>query len=65
MPLKRGSSREVISENIKEIVDKWKRTGRIGNSRPKTKKEAVRQAVAIALSTARKYKNNRKRRRKQ
>lgn len=52
MPLKKGRSRKVISQNIEEIVESWKRTGKIGNSRPKTKKQAVRQAVAIALNEA-------------
>jgi hypothetical protein len=33
-------------------VDDWQAKGRIGTSRPKTKKQAVKQAVAIALSKA-------------
>lgn len=52
MPLRRGRSRKVISQNIREIVHSWERTGRIGNSRPKTRKQAVKQAVAISLSHA-------------
>lgn len=52
MPLKKGRSRKVISENIEEIVHSWEKTGKIGNSRPKTKKQAVKQAVAIALNKA-------------
>lgn len=43
MPLKKGKSRNVISENIKELVD---------SGRPQ------KQAVAIALSTARKGQRN-------
>lgn len=54
MPLKEGSSKSVVSSNIKTLVDDWKRDGSIGASHPPTKKKAVKQAVAIALSKARK-----------
>ena len=54
MPLKEGSSKSVVSSNIKTLVDDWKRDGSIGTSHPPTKKKAVKQAVAIALSKARK-----------
>jgi hypothetical protein len=53
MPLKRGGSPAVVSENIRELVHDWERDGTIGNSRPETKEEAVKQAVAIALGEAR------------
>lgn len=56
MPLKKGKSRKTISHNIKEIADSWKRTGKIGNSHPKDKKSAVKQAVAISLKKAGKSK---------
>lgn len=52
MPLKKGSSQKTISGNIGETVTKFKKTGSIGTSKPKGKKAAVKQAVAIALSTA-------------
>jgi hypothetical protein len=52
--LKGGGSRATISSNIKEIVDDWEKDGSIGNSHPKTKGQAVKQAVAIALGQARK-----------
>ena len=42
MPLKKGSSREVVSSNIREMI-------RSGHSK--------KQAIAAALSNARKYKN--------
>jgi hypothetical protein len=54
MPLKKGGSKQVVSENIRELVHDWERDGTIGNSHPETKEEAVKQAVAIALGTARK-----------
>lgn len=53
MPLQKGSSRKVMSQNIKEVVDSYKQTGRIGTSHPKSKKKAIKQAVAIAYSEAR------------
>jgi hypothetical protein len=52
--LRKGGSRETVSQNIKEIVDDWEKDGTIGTSRPRTKKQAVKQAVAISLGTARK-----------
>jgi len=52
MPLKSGSSKKTVSNNIKELVDDWKQDGDIGNSHPKTKKAAVKQAVAISLKKA-------------
>jgi len=52
MPLKTGSSKSVVSRNIKTLVDDWKRDGSIGTSHPPTKARAIKQAVAIALSKA-------------
>ena len=52
MPLKKGKSKAVISENIGEVVRAYKKKGTIGTSKPKSKKAAVKQAVAIALSKA-------------
>lgn len=53
MPLKKGSSRKTIGQNIKEL-----HTGpTFARTKAKLgKKKADRQAVAIALSTARKGK---------
>ncbi len=56
MPLKKGSSQKTISGNIGEMVRKYKKTGEIGASKPASKGKAVKQAVAIALSTAGKSK---------
>jgi hypothetical protein len=33
-------------------VDDWKKDGSIGTSHPSTKKKAIKQAVAIAMSKA-------------
>ena len=52
MPLKSGSSQKVIQENIRELVNSWKKTGKIGNSRPENEEEAIRQATAIAYAKA-------------
>jgi len=53
MPLKKGKSKETISKNIGAEMKKYKKTGKIGTSKPKSKKKAKKQAVAIALSKAR------------
>jgi len=53
MPLKRGKSAKVVSENIKELLDEYKRgDGKIGNTRPTSAKKAQKMAVAIALKKA-------------
>jgi chitinase len=52
MPLKAGKSQKTISGNISEMVGKYKKTGSIGTSKPKSKPKAVKQAVAIALDKA-------------
>lgn len=59
MPLKRGSSRKTVSHNVKEMVDSWKSKGKIGNSRPRSKKKVIKQAVAISLKKAGKSKYQR------
>jgi hypothetical protein len=52
MPLKKGSSRSVVSSNVKALVDDWKKDGSIGTSHPATKTKAIKQAVAIAIDKA-------------
>lgn len=56
MPLKSGKSKSIISGNISEIMHKYKKKGSIGTSHPKNAKAAHKQAVAIALSKAKKSK---------
>ncbi len=53
MPLKKGTSRKIQSENIKEIMDSYKETGKIGTSKPRSKKKAIKQAVAISYAEQR------------
>ena len=54
MPLKNGSSQKTISSNIKTLVHDYEVKGYIGDSKPASKEKAVKQAVAIALDSARK-----------
>ena len=52
MPLKSGKSKKVMGSNIKELVNDYKSSGRIGTSKPKSKSAAIKQAVAIAYDKA-------------
>ena len=52
MPLKKGRSQKTVSKNISEIMGTYKEKGKIGTSRPASKKAAQKQAIAIALQTA-------------
>ena len=56
MPLKKGTSKKAISANVKELMGAYKEKGKIGSSKPASKKKAQKQAVAIALSKAGKKK---------
>jgi hypothetical protein len=57
MPLKKGKSKKTISKNIREL-HKGKTFAR--TKRKSGTKKANKQAVAIALNTARKSKTRRK-----
>lgn len=57
MPLKKGKSKKTISKNIKKEMNKYKKTGKVGKSKPASKKKAVKQAAAIAYSKAGKKKD--------
>lgn len=52
MPLKKGKSSKTVSKNIRYVYERFKKTGKIGASKPGSKAKALRQAIAIALSTA-------------
>ncbi|MGH8807441.1 MAG: hypothetical protein ACREX0_06155 [Noviherbaspirillum sp.] len=52
MPLKRGKSDETVKRNIKTLIHEWEAEGTIGSSRPKSKKKAIKQAVAISMKKA-------------
>lgn len=52
MPLKKGRSSKTINKNVKELVKTYEKKGKIGTSKPASKRAAQKQAVAIALSKA-------------
>ncbi|CAN5262971.1 hypothetical protein BH11PSE11_BH11PSE11_16260 [soil metagenome] len=54
MPLAKGKDK--VSKNVKTIVHEWEKDGSIGASHPASKKQAVKQAVAISLKKAGKSK---------
>lgn len=56
MPLKKGKSKKIISENIEEIMHSYHEKGTIGTSSPASNKKAQKQAIAIAFSMAKKKK---------
>jgi hypothetical protein len=56
MPLKKGKSKKVISENIAEIMHSYHEKGTIGTSIPATNDKAQKQAIAIAFDMAKKKK---------
>jgi hypothetical protein len=57
MPLKKGSSKKTIQKNISELIKSYKKTGKIGSSKPKNPEAARKQAVAVAYSSAGKSKS--------
>ena len=54
MPLKEGKSQSVISSNIKECINSYKKTGKIGSTKPKSLKHAIKICQAAAMSSAKK-----------
>jgi len=52
MPLKSGKSEKTRSANIGELMSSYKKTGKIGNSKPKSKEAAQKQAEAIVYKKA-------------
>ena len=53
MPLKTGKSQKTISGNIAEMIRSWEKTGKIGNTKPKNKEEALKIAQAAAYTKSR------------
>jgi hypothetical protein len=53
MPLKSGKGRKTHGANVKELMGTWHRTGKIGNTKPRSSKQAERIANAIAYKKAR------------
>jgi len=53
MPLKKGSSEQTVSSNIKTLMHEYQDKGSIGTSTPANAARAQQQAVAIALNSAR------------
>lgn len=56
MPLKSGKSKKTISKNIGEMLGKYKKTGKIGTSKPESMEAAIKQASAAAYTKAGKSK---------
>jgi hypothetical protein len=52
MPLLRGRSRKTVGANVRRLVHEFDCRGRIGASRPASRRKAIAQAVAIALRKA-------------
>ena len=52
MPLKPGRSQATISFNIQEMMRSYEKTGKIGNTKPRNKKDALRIAQAAAYQKA-------------
>jgi hypothetical protein len=63
MPLNKGRSKKVVSQNIRELLKAYRASGRIGSSRPQSLRKAQKQAVAIALKKAGRSRRQRQRRR--
>ena len=50
MPLKKGKTDKILHQNISELMGAYKKSGKIGTSKQKSKKAAQKQAAAIAYS---------------
>ncbi len=56
MPLKSGKGKKAHSSNVKELLTKFKETGKIGTSHPANVDAAMKQANAISFAKSRKGK---------
>ena len=53
MPLINSKSKEAFGSNVAELIKAFKKSGRIGNSKPADKNAARKQALAIAFKLKR------------
>jgi predicted CopG family antitoxin len=53
MPLIKSKSKSAFSDNIAELINSFKKKGRIGNSKPANVNNARKQALAIAFKMKR------------
>ena len=53
MPLSKGKSKRTHSKNVSELMSAYKKTGKIGSSKPKSLAHAIEIANAIAYRKAR------------
>ena len=56
MPLTKGKSKAAFDSNMSELIAHYRKTGKIGRSRPKGADKARRQALAIVFETRRRGK---------
>ena len=49
MPLIQGKSENAFKGNVSELINSFKKTGKIGNSKPADTNRARKQALAIAF----------------
>lgn len=54
MPLKPGTEQVDVSDNIAEMMRAFKKTGMIGNTKPRNKEHALQIAQAAAFTKAKK-----------
>jgi hypothetical protein len=50
--LQKGTSWINVSSNVRMLVDEWEHAGKMGDRRPATRKEAIRDAIARSLRQA-------------
>lgn len=55
-PLKKGRSQATISKNIAECIRSYKKSGKVGNTHPKSLKHAMKICQAAAYTSARRSK---------
>ena len=50
--LQKGTSWSNVSSNVRKLVDEWEHAGKVGDRQPATRKEAIREAIALSLQQA-------------